>query len=248
MIFRWLIAIISLLAVSCETTQGGGNGATEEVSIAHLKSLCQGSHHRITSDLKISGTVVVTDWKGEFYKSIVIVDETAGIEVAIDSYNIHDILPVYSQVEIFCNGLMLARAGGKIEIGAPSTGDFPLDNIDADKIGRYIRIVGIDENFSAPTKRFQDIGIADISNVVRFDNVEICAEEQGLAWCDKIDGEVATTFRTIVDEVGNTFYIRTLSSCHYALDDMPTKKFSVVGVIDYADDRYFLRIINGAII
>ena len=248
MIFRCLIVAISLFITSCGTPQSEDEGHIEEVSIAHLKSLCHGSHYRITSDYKISGTVVVTDWKGEFYKSVVVVDDTAGIEVALDSYNIHDILPVYSRVEIFCNGLMLARIGGKIELGTASTGDFPLGNIDADKFGRYIRIVGIDENISAPTKRFGDIGIRDISSVVRFDGVAICAEEQGFAWCDKVEGETVTTFRTIVDEEGNRFSIRTLPSCSYALDDMPTKKFSVVGVIDYADDRYFLRIINGAII
>lgn len=245
MILKLLLLLISIAIVGCAPQSESGE--VQEVSIAYLKSLCRGSHYRIASDYKISGIVVATDWLGELHNSFLLVDETAGVEVALEADNIAEQLPIYSRVEILCSGLMLARVGGKIELGAPATGSFLLDNIAGDMIDRTIRVVGT-SSYSIPTKSIKELSVEDIGGVARFDDVEVCESERGLAWCDKVENEAVTTFRTIVDAEGNALYIRTLSTCHYALEDMPTKKFSVAGIVDYADDRYFLRIINHAII
>ena len=248
MIFRFLITIASLLfALACSSGDDGSD--VQEVSIAHLKSLCKGDHYRIAENISVRGVVAATEWLGELNKSAIVVDATGGLEISIESSCISDHLPIYSEVVIFCNGLMLSRIGGKIELGAPPTGDFPLDNIDDEMIDRYIRIVGVCENFVPTTKQFSDIVSADISNIVRFDNIRICDEEQGLAWCDTDeDGAYLTTYRTLVDGEGATLSVCTLPTCRHAKEMIPTKEISVVGAIDYFDNRYFLRIVNGLII
>ena len=77
----------------------------------------------------------------------------------------------------------------------------------------------------------------------------IIAEADGeMPWCDTIEGEVVTTYRTLIDSAGNTMPIRTLSTCEYALEKMPKNEISVIGIIDYADNRYFLRIVNKLVI
>ena len=247
MIFRLLTALISLLLISCGDSAshtGSTSPQSGEVSIAHLKSLCKGDHYAITADYTIRGIIVATDWCGEMNKSAVIVDRSGGLEFAVDSRNINERLPIYSEVEIYCNGLMLARVGGKIEMGLPSTSDFALDNINDEVVDNHIRIIGQNSEISPETKRFDDIDASDISSIVRFEDVRIACEE-GQRWCDTLDGEVVTTYRTLVDSEGNTFALRTLSTCLYALDEMPTDEISVIGAIDYADDRYFLTIVNG---
>lgn len=246
MIFRFLTLFSVLFISACSTTPPGeGSSQSGEVSIAYLKSLCKGEHHRITEDISIRGVVVATDWLGELYKSIIVIDETSGLEIALDSRNISEHLPIYSEVSILCNGLMLARIGGKIELGAPPTGDFPLDNISDEMLSHYIRRVGFCNDLEPATKQFSDICASDISTLVRFENIRLCDEEQGVAWCDTDEnGEKSTTFRTFVDSEGNTFAIRTLPSCHYATEEVPQNEITVVGVIDYSDNRYFLRIVN----
>ena len=244
MIFRLLIAFCSLLALCGCTNEPNSDTPSGEISIARLKSLCKGDHYRIISDCSIRGIVVATDWLGELNKSAIMVDNSGALEVAIDSRNIAKVLPLYSEVEIVCSGLMLARIGGKIELGATPTADFPLANIDDDMIGRYIRIVSTNNEYTPIVKRFSEIGIADISAVIRFDNVRICDEEQGLTWCDKVDDKPVTTYRTLVDREGNSLAVRTLSTCKYALNQMPSKEISAIGAIDYSDNRYFLRIVN----
>lgn len=249
MILRLLSIICSLVLLwGCSRHNGGETQQPNEVSIAYLKSLCTGDHYRIVNDYVVRGVVVATDWLGEMQNGVVMVDETGGLEITIDSRNISAHLPIYSEISILCNGLMLARVGGKIELGAPSVGDFPIDNIDDEMLGRYIRVTGVCEDYAPATKRFAEIGASDVGNLVRFDNVHICDEEQGLLWCDIVEGEAVTTYRTIVDSEGDRFAVRTLSTCHYAKERMPMKEISVVGVIDYSDNRYFLRIVNKWII
>ncbi len=244
MIFRLLLAVFSLvLLCGCEGGMVGDNSKSE-ISIAHLKSLCKGDHYRITSDYTIRGVVVASDWLGELVKSVVVVDRSGGVEIAIDSRNIAERLPINSEVEILCNGLMLARLGGKVKLGAVATGDFPIAEIDDDMLGRYIRVVGYCEDFEPVTKRISEIGAADISAMVRIDGIRVCDEERGLAWCDIVEGKPVTTYRTFVDRSGATLSVCTLSTCDYAVEEIPIKELSVAGVIDYSDNRYFLRIAN----
>ena len=243
MISRLILTLISLLTLCACHIEPSEQKATD-VSIAYLKSLCVGSHYRINSDYRLRGVVVASEWLGELYNSIIIKDESGHLEVMVDVEDVATRLPIYSEVEIYCNGLMLARVGGKIEMGLPSTSDFALDNINDEVVDNHIRIIGQNSEISPETKRFDDIDASDISSIVRFEDVRIACEE-GQRWCDTLDGEVVTTYRTLVDSEGNTFALRTLSTCLYALDEMPTDEISVIGAIDYADDRYFLTIVNG---
>ena len=243
MISRLILTLISLLTLCACHIEPSEQKATD-VSIAYLKSLCVGSHYRINSDYRLRGVIIASEWLGELYNSIIIKDESGHLEVMVDVEDVATRLPIYSEVEIYCNGLMLARVGGKIEMGLPSTSDFALDNINDEVVDNHIRIIGQNSEISPETKRFDDIDASDISSIVRFEDVRIACEE-GQRWCDTLDGEVVTTYRTLVDSEDNTFAIRILPTSHYALDEMPTDEISVIGAIDYADDRYFLTIVNG---
>lgn len=237
-----LSTALSCSDIPVEPTKGG------KVSIAHLKALCSGNDYRIMHDYSISGTVVANDWLGEMYKSIVVADDTAGIEIAIDSNNIASWLPIYSKITIFCNGLMLSRIGGKIELGAPPTQEFKIDNIEEHIAKRIITIEGADSDYTPAKRSITEIGVGDISNVAWLDGVRIIANEQGLSWCDTEDGRPTTTIRTIEDSDGNRLDIRTLGTCQYANERVPSGEFSVVGIIDYSGGRYTLRIINKLIL
>ena len=241
-----ILLFISLLALSAcgHSSSSGENARSNEVSIAYLKSLCSGEHHRIVEELTIRGVVVGTGWLGELHNSAIIVDESGGIEVAIEATNLAYRLPIYAEVAISCNGLMLARIGSKIELGAVSSGDFPLANIDNEMFDKHIRIEGACDTFTPTTKRFSEIGVDDISNIFRFDNVQFVEEERGLLWCDLVENEPVMTYRTLVDAEGDTLHVRTLPSCQYAREKLPSNRRSVIGVIDNSDNRYFLKVVN----
>ena len=248
MIFRFLTALFSIaLLLSCNSKEGLNVETDNEVTIAHLKSLCEGDHRLITENISVRGIVVATNWLGELHNSAIIIDDTGGLEIAIDLNDVRKELPLNSEITIQCNGLMLARVGGNIKLGTPSTDDFPIGDIDSEYLPCYIRIIGLDRKVLPTIKRIEEVGADDICTFVQFDNLRICDAEAKLSWCDIIDGEIVTTYRTLVDREGNTLSVRTLSTCHYAIEAIPENEISVAGVIDYSDNRPFLKIVNRAI-
>ena len=70
-----------------------------------------------------------------------------------------------------------------------------------------------------------------------------------MKWCDTDENnEPITTYRTFVDSEGYTLAVRTLATCDYATESIPTNEITVIGAIDYSDNRYFLKVVNKAII
>ena len=242
------VSAICLCISSCVPSPNRPEQESRRLTIEELKGLCEGSAYLISDDIYIEATVMGSDWLGELYKSAIVIDDTGGVELAIDSRNISKRLPVYSDVIINCNGLVLARMGGKIKLGVPPTGEYPVDNIVDESMDKFIHIVALNSDREVATKQFSDIGTEDIGNAVRFEGIRICDEEQGLNWCDRDEeGEQITTTRTLVDGRGERLEVRIISTCTYGKERIPLKEIAVIGTIDYADDHYFLRILNQSI-
>ena len=52
------------------------------------------------------------------------------------------------------------------------------------------------------------------------------------------------TWRKVENDNGETFYIRTAGETLYALEPLPKGYFDAVGIVGYADKRYYLRLTN----
>ena len=218
-----------------------------EVSIAYLKTLCRGDVYRITTDLRVSGTVVANDRYGEFYRSIVIVDDTAGLEVEIDRGNLFYDFPIFSRVSIFCNGMALARIGGKTVLGAYPTGSFPIDGIGG-LLANYISVdTGTGAYVEAVERRIPDITYTDITSYIFIRDLRIHPGEEGLSWCDSVDGQYVATTRHVIDSSGAVLAVRTDGRCAYAARLVPSGTFTLAGILDYSGGEYWLRIVNMSI-
>lgn len=215
------------------------------VSIAYLKSLCNGLSSPVTKDISIVGSVIATDLYGEFYKSIIIVDESGGIEINIDKEDLFIDFPIYTEIAVSCNGLSLGRVGGKIVLGAAPAGDYTVDRISAEDMDRYISITADSPVYAEPQSiEIQDISVKDVTSYVRIDNVKFDDADGVTGFCDFVDGEYVTTDRTLTDCYGNILTVRTSGQCSYARETLPTGTGTVTGVIDYSSGSYLLRIVN----
>lgn len=222
---------------------GDRNG--EFASIAHLKSYSRGSSTLLTQDLKIEGIVTANDIRGEFPKALVVEDATGGIEIVVDRSALADLFPLGAQVTVYCSGLALGEYGGKIQLGAFPTGDYSVDRIAREEVGRYIRCTSLNAGTRFPrTVSAAELGIADADTYVRFENVRF--REAGEPWCcrDAETGALTTTRRTLVDGTGTEFPVRVLPSCHYAAEPIPQGIGTVNGIVDYFNGDLSLRIIN----
>ena len=244
MISRLLIAICSVaLLLGCNNSTEGKD-EPQVLNIAHLVSLCHDDHYRIVEECRLRCVVVANDLYGELYKSIIVGDKTGTLQINVDVRNYDECFPLYSEVDIYCCGLMLARVGHRIEMGAAPTGEYPLSNIEEAVVDRYIRRTGHRGTYTPTTRLIAEISPLDIGEIVTIEDVRIEEAESGMFWCDFVDGEAISTLRTLVDKRGMTLPMRTISTCLYAGERMPQNEISVTGMVDYSDDRYFLRILN----
>lgn len=91
---------------------------TPDLTISDLKAMhVTGQFEQITGDNTIGGVVIADDRSGQFYKTIVIQDETGGISVKLDAYDLYTSYPIGRKVYIKVKGLYLADYNKLIEIG-----------------------------------------------------------------------------------------------------------------------------------
>ena len=216
------------------------------VSIAHLKSLAKSESYSITDDISIEGYVVANDLFGEYHKSIVISDESGGIEIAIDTNKTATQFPISARVVVYCSGLTIGDYGGRLTLGATPAGHYTVDRISAKDISRYFLVDKSAPKAIEPTRlNINEIAEEHIGNYIRLDDVTF-SSQAGMSWCDKepASGEYITTERTLHDRKGNALAVRTIAECRYRNEKIPSGYGVVCGIVEYFNGEYSLRIVN----
>ncbi len=133
----WILVLLGVV-VSCNKTfdeppLGADPNVTANLTIKDLKAMYNaiGVFEKINDDKIISGVVIADDRSGNFYKQIIIQDETGGIPVLLDGNNVYTSYPVGRKVFIKVKGLMLGDYGGNIQLG--------LDSVRSDD-GRFLNL------------------------------------------------------------------------------------------------------------
>jgi hypothetical protein len=211
------------------------------VSIAYLKTLYTGAPTLITSELHISGRVVSSDVRGNFYKTLVLDDGTGGIEVKLDLEQIFKRYMIHTLVTVRCNGLWLGSYGGTLQLGAEPYSDFQTQYISEGDIPLHLTR---DETFTDEVlPRELTIGALspeDISMFVSFEGVQFVGEEQGLGWADATVEH--DTDRHLVDRAGDTLVVRTSRYADFAHRTLPSGSGYIEGVLSYFNGTYQLRV------
>ena len=93
-------------------------------TIADLKEFfVPGEFVEITDDLTVDAVVVADDEAGNFYKRLVLQDETGGIEIQINETDLYTRFEEGRRVYIVAQGLYVGDFNGLVQIGAaPSVG------------------------------------------------------------------------------------------------------------------------------
>lgn len=242
---RPLLAAIFLLTACNKASEIAYDPASEPAqTIAYLKSFCTAQSVPVTQQIVVRGFVTANDHYGEFFKTLVIEDQSGGISISIDHTALTDDFPIGAEVTVQCNGLVLGDYGGKIQLGTLPEGNNGVGRIPRERISSYIRrTTSSQQPPQAARISITDIAPQHIDTYVRLDGVHFA--EQG-AWCDT-DPETlrpVTTERLIVDAAGQQFPVRTIGTCLYAKEPVPEGTGSLFGIIDYFNGSYSLRITN----
>lgn len=232
---------------------------TRNTSIAELKSMYPGSLFKLTDtsfynrdSIIIEGYVTSDDEAGNFYKTIVIQDETGGIEVKLDKTTLYNDYKRGQRVIIYCNNLYLGDYGGLIQIGSAYTenGYKQLGGIEGDvMIKKHVFKNG---NTLAPrtpiTLTPSMLTPSNLSRLVRVNDVQfttVISPETGnpLTFADKVGGEsVDHILRGCPDAWGSKLVVRSSGFAKFANEPIPNLNGSIVGILSYYNGTYQLLV------
>lgn len=256
-IARFSLCLLALLASACRDSerltygkevQEGETPPGGVQSISVLKALYADRTTRIVHDISIQGHIVANDTSGEFYKEIVVEDDTGGIVVSINDERLYRTCRLFDFVTVHCQGLALGSEGGTLQLGLFPTGAYCVDRIPADDAARYLSVTPAATRPQPLTLRFDEVAPRHINRYVRFDRVRFADEDA--TWCDfdPESGDPVTTDRMLLDADSRQFVVRTDRHCLYARKPLPAGEGTLCGIVESFNGRYRLRITNHEIL
>ena len=255
--FRFLSAL--LLAGLFSLTLGGcfrndfdeppGEGVvdiTPTATIEQLKGLhSMGAYELIAEDWVIKGVVTMDDESGNFYKTIVIEDATAGIDVKINATGLYNDYPVGRTIYIKTKGLYLGDYNNQIQLGGSTyndaNGNPRLGGIEQTLMDTYIIKGNTGGAPVAQVLTIDQINANKYSMLVTLNDVQFTDADAGQTFAD---GNTQFSLNRIVEDCnGNSIILRSSGYASFANDLTPNLKGSITGVLSVfgSDIQLFIR-------
>ena len=182
------------------------------MKIADVKQLMEQGY--IDYDLIIGGRITTSDSAQNFYKRCFIEDETGGIEVAINNYDIYSIYPLGDSVWVNLRGLSIGVRDGIKCIGYPvdSTYIEPISSIVM--LRKIIYSTGERQHRPHRVMTFDDLVPSDIGRLV---TVEAYFPEI----FEQSEFPVYEGVRELKDRNGDIAKLRSTQYCKFASNEVP---------------------------
>ncbi len=209
-------------------------------TIEELKDLYTGELTLIEDDVVIKGTVIANDKSGNYYKTIVIQDSTAGLPISLDAYELHNLYHVGDLIYVKCKGLYIGTYGGEIQLGADYNGSVgriaePVIKDYLIKSDGGIPIVPKEITISALNGNL-------VNELVILKNVQFKRYNVGDTYGDVDLKEDKDTY--VEDCNGNSMIVRTSGYADFAGDIIPEGNGSIIAVLTRYNSTFQLKIRN----
>lgn len=246
--FFSLLAGLSLFS-SCVDTEIDPPPVTGEeleikgnTSVAELKSLyIPGRLTVIEDSIFVQGVVVGNDAGGNFFRSLIVQDSTAGIEVRINLTDAFNLYPLGREVTIDCQNLVLGEFNGVIQLGGYIYTEGGVEELgDIVNFNERIYRGRIVEQPNPEAQSINELGTNDITTLVKLENVQFSQSELGLTYADAFGRQ--TLNRVVEDCDGNTILLRTSGFADFANDTLPEGNGSLLAIYNVFGDTKQLLI------
>ena len=190
---------------------------------------------RVEERVVVVGRVVADDASGNFYRSIVVADESAGVEVKIGGWDLAGLYPVGSQVAIYAEGLVVARVDGVLTLGAKVydwSGGRVEPIMTREEIARRVVVTDFVASVEPRVMYIGDLTENDCGTLVRVEGLTYVGEPMG--WGTTEYG--SETDREFVDSEGCRILVRTSRYADFAEHQVPRREVALCGIL--YRDRY----------
>lgn len=239
-----IILTVATLAVAMSFTACYDSATTPctEVSLpaanctaATLRELYDGRTRLIDSDLRIVGRVTTSDSEGNFYKSMVVEDDSGAVEIMAGIIDLATVYPTGVELCINLCGCALGESRGVMQIGrdpASYSGyatDYFSSRVLLDKhITRGDNVSPIEAQHVVITDLRRDM----CGRLVRIDQLQLRRPTA-------VDGVVAPSvwdgYTVFDDPSGDSVIVYTRSYADYADHAVPEGRVSLTGILQYGD-------------
>lgn len=213
---------------------------TPNATIADLRALHTiGQFEEVTQDWIIEAVVIADDRTGNFYRTLVVQDETGGIDLRINATELYNDYPVGRKVYIKPKGLWLGDYNGQYQLGGGTT----IDS-DGDEVLAFIEPVLLDDYIVkgprnqpiAPRKRkIAELSTADLSTLVQLDSVQFVDSDAGQPYADAANR--ISINRQLEDCQGNAIILRTSGYADFASGLTPQGNGTITAVFSIFRDN-----------
>ncbi|MCB9284470.1 MAG: choice-of-anchor J domain-containing protein [Lewinellaceae bacterium] len=201
-------------------------------TIADLKALYAGADLVIQDPLIFEAVVVADDSSGNFYRSIIVQDATAGIEVRFAVTDLYNDYPVGRKVFVNCQGLTLSNYNGVLQLGEIQEALID-DHICRGPKGQVVepKVVSIDQ-----------LDESYIHTLIKLEDVQFTSGSAGKTYAVS---SPPTSVNQLLEECssGETIILRNSGYADFVNEITPTGSGSITAIYSvYQSDRQlFIR-------
>jgi hypothetical protein len=205
--------------------------------IADLKAMFKGVPLRLETDIIIEGVVIADDRSGNFYKSLVIQDQTAGILLLLDVIGLYNQFPIGRKVYIKCKDLYLGEFNGLIQLGGGENNG-SLTRLMEPLLGQHLIKGPLNTPINAIPLRITDVSQAYQNMLVSFNEVEF--ESPSQTYADALN-RISKNI-TIQDCNGAKMIVRNSGYALFADAITPANNGKITGVLGFFRSDFQLAI------
>ena len=240
-----LLCAVILLAGCYDSRFGkpGGDTPPEPVTttIGELRAKYAGTTFPVTGDIVVSGRVNTSDLGGNFYRTLCIEDEGAGMEIMAGIDQLHNDFPMGCRVTLRLKGLALGESRGILQAGrTPAAGSgFVTDYIGSKPaLDAALTRNGEQLHPLVPTLlTIRELTPERCGTLVRIEALRYTPE-------DLTPGTWAG-YKRFTDDNGAEVHTYVRNYARFAGDEVPVGRCTLTGILQYddaGDGRYILKL------
>lgn len=242
MMRRMLLGAAVLLAGCYDSSFGDRPQATEPVpsttTISELRARFEGTAITVESEATVSGRVTTCDRSGNFYRTLCIESDGAGLEIMAGLDHLHNDYPEGSLLTVRLQGWALGESRGILQAGRKPTAasGYPTDYI-ASRPALDRTIVRHDtpsEPLAPAVRTIGELTPPMCGTLVRIEGLRYAPDELS-------EGHWSGNKR-FTDESGAAVYTYVRSYADFADSEVPAGPCSLTGILQRDGDRYLLKL------
>ena len=221
-------------------------------TIAELKAMYTGASLQLTDSIVIAGVVAADDKSGNFYKSLVIQDATAGILIRLDQSGLSNTYMVGRKVYIKCQGLYLGAYNGLIQLGGSATtgSATEVDPLPSTLISKFLIKGSLNNEVTAITiNSLYDLNDSHQNRLIKLENVQFASADAGVTYADGVlqlsKNRIVEHYDANCDKIG-TIIIRNSGFATFVNNLTPTGKGTLYAIYSVfgTDKQLLIRDVN----